>query len=411
MKTIFLLCMLGMLACDRKLNEGTMSKQDAEKTDLTDVLWDINSLKKTPQYRYIDSTSRVREILFQGPDYQGKKTEVFAYYSNPDIIKTGKNLGHKFPGVVLISGGSQPAFKEWVERWAQEGYAAITCDYGNNRMDVNGGPINNDPQVRQAYRYDSIAHGPKAVRAYRVASIVMQAHSLLLNFPEVEKNKTAVTGVSWGGFQTCLAIGLDNRFKAASPVYGCAFHDEIIFKKYFSAMTEEQKNMWMDKIDPKNYMPYAQCPTLFITGDNDGCFDIVPFQKTTQLIPEKDRFYRITPNMGHDNPIGWRPQEIAAFFNSVMNDGVPLPKVTEIIQKESNIEFAYASPLTIKKADFYYSNDTIHINAERVWKHIPAKISPDKIICSLPKEGFIYGYLYMTDVKDLSTSSKLVINN
>ena len=52
--------------------------------------------------------------------------------SNDAKKDAGKNQGNKFPGVVLISGGSQPAFKEWVERWAHEGYAAITCDYGNN---------------------------------------------------------------------------------------------------------------------------------------------------------------------------------------------------------------------------------------------------------------------------------------
>ena len=87
-------------------------------------------------------------------------------------------------------------------------------------------------------------------------------------------NKTAVTGISWGGFQTCIVSGIDNRFKAAAPVYGCAFHDEIIFKRHFINMSKESKELWMNKIDPKNYIVYSQCPTLFINGNKDGCFDI-----------------------------------------------------------------------------------------------------------------------------------------
>lgn len=398
-----------VLSCNQVVSEQ-IPQIDKSALLTKNLIWDLDSLQKVPNFRYIDSTSRVHEILFEGPKYQGEKTDIFAYYSNPDIIKTGKNQGNKFPGVVLISGGSQPALKEWVERWAQEGYAAITCDYGNTSLVKGRGPLLKNLEDELAFIYDSIAHGPKSVRAYRTSSIVMLAHSLLLSFPEVEKNKTVVTGISWGGFQTCIVAGIDNRFKAAVPVYGCAFHDEIIFKKNFTNLTKEQVEMWMEQIDPKNYIGYSHCPILFITGDNDGCFDIEPFDKTTKLVSKENRFVRITPNMGHDHLIGWKPQEIAVFFNSILKDGVPLPRVTEVIKKDTIIEFNYISSLNIKDAYFYYSNDTLHINSERTWKSVKANINDNKIICQYPKEGFIYGYLYITDVKDLSTSSELIIN-
>ncbi|NQU51397.1 MAG: dienelactone hydrolase family protein [Bacteroidetes bacterium] len=374
------------------------------------LLWDLELLQKVPEFEYLDSTSKVREILFKGPEYRGASTKVFAYYSNPDILKTGKNQGNKFPGVVLISGGSQPAMSEWVERWAHEGYAAITCDYGNTRMSEECGPVPNSLEERLAEIYDSISNGPKAVRAYRTAAISILAHTLLLNFPEVEKDKTAVTGISWGGFQTCIVSGIDNRFKAAAPVYGCTFHDEIRFKKYFDNMTKEDKALWMNKIDPKNYLIYSQCPTLFINGNNDGCFDIVPFNKTTKLIPEQNRYLRITPNMGHDHPVGWRPREIALFFNSIFMGGVPLPKITDIKKTASTINFTYKCAVSLKTAHFYYSNDTLNINANRIWKSIPAKIFEGEIECPYPKEGFHLGFLYSTDVMDLGISSELIIN-
>ena len=301
--------------------------------------------------------------------------------------------------------------KEWVEKWAREGYAAITCDYGNTGLSEEGGPAPSTLDERLALIYDSIANGARAVRAYRTAAISMSAHSLLLSFPEIEKNKTAVTGISWGGFQTCIVSGIDNRFKAAAPVYGCAFHDEIIYKRYIeSNMDEEGRELWMSKIDPKNYLIYSQCPTLFINGNNDGSFDIVPFDKTTKLIPKENRHIRITPNMGHDHPIGWRPREIAAFFNSVFEDGTPLAKITGVDRADTMINFSYKSVTTIKEANFYFSNDTININADRIWQSIPAKILEGKIISPYPGEGFMMGFLYITDDRDLSVSSELLIN-
>lgn len=405
----FLMWILILSACIGK-QEAEIPRIDQSLIKADDLIWDLDVLQQTPEFSYLDSTSRVREVVFKGVDYKGANTKVFAYYSNPDILKTGKDQGNKFPGVVLISGGAQPAMSEWVERWAHEGYAAITCDYGNTRLVEGFGPTPSTLEERLGSIYDSIKYGPKAVRAYRTAASAMLAHSLLLSFPEVDKDKTAVTGISWGGFQTCIVSGIDNRFKAAAPVYGCAFHDEIIFKKHFDNMSKEGKALWMNKIDPKNYIVYSQCPTLFINGNNDGCFDIVPFHKTTKLIPEKNRYMRITPNMGHDHPLGWRPKEIAAFFNSIFKGGIPLAKVTRVEKKDSLIEFGYESILSLKRADFYYSSDTININAEREWQSIPAKIFEDKIVASKPEEGYIIGFLFVRDTKDLGISSELVFN-
>ncbi len=410
-KTLLLFVwMLTIISCTTQENLD-IPRIDQSLIKADDLIWDLDLLQQTPDFEYLDSTSKVREILFNGPLDNGKKTKVFAYYSNPDILKTGKSQGNKFPGVLLISGGDQPAISEWVERWAHEGYAAITCDYGNTRMSEECGPTPGSLEERLAEIYDSISNGPKAVRAYRTAAISILAHSLLLSFTEVEKNKTAVTGISWGGFQTCIVSGIDNRFKAAVPVYGCAFHDEIIFKKYMDErMTPEGKSLWMSKIDPKNYLIFSQCPTLFINGNKDGCFDIVPFNKTVKLIPEKNRHIRITPNMGHDHPVGWQPGEIAAFFNSIFNGAVPLPRITGVEKQAEMIKFSYKSDLSLKSADFWYSNDTIHINAERIWKSIPAKISEGEIECPYPAEGFLMGFLYVNDVMDLGVSSELINN-
>ena len=45
-----------------------------------------------------------------------------------------------------------------------------------------------------------------------------------------------MTGISWGGYLTCLVASLDSRFIAAAPVYGCGFYDESdVFKQNLNA--------------------------------------------------------------------------------------------------------------------------------------------------------------------------------
>jgi len=61
---------------------------------------------------------------------------------------------------------------------------------------------------------------------YHAVADVLLAHSLVRSFPEVDAECTGVTGISWGGYLTCIVAGLDTRFKCAAPLYGCGFLHE-----------------------------------------------------------------------------------------------------------------------------------------------------------------------------------------
>ena len=58
---------------------------------------------------------------------------------------------------------------------------------------------------------------------YHAVSAVVLAHSLLRSYPEVDASRIGVTGISWGGYLTCIVAGIDDRLKCAVPVYGCGF--------------------------------------------------------------------------------------------------------------------------------------------------------------------------------------------
>ncbi|GGW39525.1 hypothetical protein GCM10007383_25350 [Arenibacter certesii] len=71
--------------------------------------------------------------------------------------------------------------------------------------------------------------------------------------------------------------------------------------------------------------------------------------------------------MGHNHPVGWRPREIATFFNSIFKDGILLAKITGIEKRNAVIKFDFESMVALKNANFYYTNDTLNINANRMW--------------------------------------------
>ena len=283
--------------------------------DSIDVIWDLEALSKPPEFELTDDTSKVRELFYRGPDFLNDKTKVFAFYSNPEILKTGKNNpNNEYPGIVLIHGGGGKAYKHWVEKWAAQGYAAIAMDLsGNDRNQkrlADGGP-----EQSRENKFQTVKEGVEATWTYYHAQSIIKAHSLLLSFPEVDPDKTVVTGISWGGYLTCIVASIDSRFKAACPVYGCGFFRELAgAAEDLMNLDAGSKEKWTRSLDPQNYLTYAKQPFLFINGNKDGFFDIFPFHRTYSLIPKSNRNIRITPNMIHSHRHGWEPQEIHNFF-------------------------------------------------------------------------------------------------
>jgi hypothetical protein len=107
-----------------------------------------------------------------------------------------------------------------------------------------GGPPHGAPE-----KFDSIGGDTSDDWPFHAAASVMRAHSLLRSFSEVDAEHTAVTGISWGGYTTGLVASLDDRFKAAVPVYGCGFLHE----------GESVQKPSIDKLgDRKALQPHAQ---------------------------------------------------------------------------------------------------------------------------------------------------------
>jgi dienelactone hydrolase len=384
---------------------------DLSRFGQTTLLWDLKALSASPAIAWVDSTSAVRSLLYESVPFDGKPTKVFAYYSNPDLL-TGRQTSRTFPAVVLVHGGGGAAFRDWVEKWAAEGYAAIAMDLGGkgaagHRFAGAG------PDQSHVEKFRNIEQGnPRNVWTYHAVASVILAHSFLLRQPAVDPARTALTGISWGGYLTCLVASLDDRFKAAAPVYGCGFYDESdVFGKDISQLSARGRADWMRYFDPSVYLPYARPSLLFVNGNKDRFYNVIPYSKTYQLPQRAERNISYRPDMPHGHLQGWQPIEIKYFFDSVVNEGIPLPGVAPIEQAGNTVRARYRGVVGLRAARFFYSTDTTSTNETRQWQEVKARIDPESktLTSEVPVADFAYGFFYVTDHREVSVSSPVYV--
>jgi dienelactone hydrolase len=230
----------------------------------------------------------------------------------------------KYPGMVLVHGGGGRAFREWVTKWAVMGYAAISMDLRGNGPEgehIAGGFEELDGRIP----YISIEKDVTEEWMFQAVSNVILAHSLLRNFGGVDSSKTAITGISWGGIITCVVAGIDHRYKALVPVYGCGFLEYChAMGKMLTKMSDADERTWVHRYDPKNYLSDCKAPVFFINGTNDNHFFLRPYAKSYALVGNK--LLSIKPGMKHNHSAGWDNVEIELFIRNKLLNGAALPR-------------------------------------------------------------------------------------
>jgi dienelactone hydrolase len=373
----------------------------------TTTPWDLAALSKSPRYEWADPTGPVWSLYYAGLPYQGKPTRVFAYFASPVTLGTQATTGKRFPGVVLVHGGGGTAFKEWAELWAKRGYAAIAMDLAGcgpdrKRLD-DGGPGQTDTE-----KFGAI-DGPVGNQwTYHAVANVILAHSLLRSLQDVDAGRTAVTGISWGGYLTCIVAGLDPRFAAAVPVYGCGFlHENSTWLKQFEKMTPGQRDRWVQLWDPSRYIGAAAMPVFFINGTNDFAYPLDSYAKTYGLVNGR-RNLRITVNMPHSHQDGWAPAEIGLFVDECLRGGPPLPRVSRPQAAHEEVRAKVTTRTRLVSAALHYTTETGPIN-KRQWQTVPGRIEGAYIIVKAPPDEATIWFLTATEERGAVVSSELVL--
>ena len=379
------------------------------------IPWDVASLSSAPEFEWRDSTDSVRSLYYEGGDYAGRPTRVFAWYATPGSIRGDASRDKNLPAVVLVHGGGGTAFREWCELWAERGYAAIAMDLAgyepkdglnphqaeNRTRLADGGPDQSDNEKFGAIDQPLTEQWP-----YHAVANVIRAHSLIRSFPEVDAARTAVTGISWGGYLTCIVAGVDDRFAAAVPVYGCGYlHENSVWLDRFAAMTAEQRELWIRLWDPSQYLPRVKMPILFVNGTNDFAYPLDSYMHSYDAVPGEKQLC-VTVNMPHSHPAGWAPREIGAFIDHHLLDKPGLVVAGDPRLEEGMVTVSFNGELTA--AALHFTTGTEAVN-QRSWETKAAEIDGNMVRCQGPPAGTTGWFLTLTNRDEMISSTRVML--
>ena len=154
-------------------------------------------------------------------------------------------------------------------------------------------------------------------------------------------------------------MGIDSRYKAAIPIYGCGFltDNSTWNDNGFSKVGEEAIQKWSDKWDPRHYIPNAKMPTLWVNSTNDFAYPMDSFQKS--FLSAGGPVYRsIQIELPHGHIQGWRPNEMHNFTDSLFNDAPAFPVFKSVKIEDKQIVAVFESEQTIESANICYTRAT-----------------------------------------------------
>ena len=336
----------------------------------------------------------VQALFFNGLAWKGKPTRVFAWVGVPAL-----KSGEKVPGIVLVHGGGGTAFDAWVRLWVSRGYAAIAMDtcgcvpkgsYGNWQRHDAGGP----PGWAAFERADEPMEDQWPYHA--VADVIL-AHSLLRSMPQVDAGRIGITGISWGGYLTCVVSGLDDRFRFAVPVYGCGFLGDN------SAWAPALK-----KLAPRG-SGGSRCGTRRIISRTVKCpnsgspaptISHTRWTRSRSRIGSRAVLQPCASGCGCRMAIAARPRTLRRSLRSrtrVVRHGTPLATILDHGRDRDRVWARYRSESTIASAELLYTGDE-GAWPDRRWETAPAKLdlSAKTVTASLPPTTKVF-YLNLID--------------
>jgi dienelactone hydrolase/lysophospholipase L1-like esterase len=386
--------------------------------------WSIEKLQEAPAVTWLDEKSPIRSLTYRNENFQNHETDVFAFYATPGSISGDATKDRNLPAVVLIHGGGGTAFAEWALLWARRGYAAIAMDLSGRRpkapkFDEKTGELipnlratrtrleRGGPEADHIAKFTNVGGDISDDWQFHAVAAVVRAHSLIRSFPEVDADRTAVTGISWGGYMTCLVASIDDRFKAAVPVYGCGFlyEGESVQKRMIDELTPEKRDEWIRVYEPSAWLPKCRVPILFVNGTNDKHYPLTSYARSYELV-KGPRQVRIEVNMRHGHVAGWAPKEIGLFVDQHVKNGAALPKLGSPEMAGDKVSATVVSSVPLKLGELHFTADSGPL-VNRRWQSTKATIEGESISALVPETATIW-MLSTTDSRDAMVSSEVV---
>lgn len=278
---------------DFKINDSDPKTVAQQRRDIRIAMNDAINTKvvweEVPTYApTLASCYHISAVTYDGLTYNGDRTKVFAYVGFPN----GASSETPVPAVVLVHGEDGHPYMDWVKKWNNRGYAAIAIDvtgyfpkavnaglnerfnsqfvYGLSGDFAKNGYVN-APDFSYAEEYTEASEQ----WMYHAVGQIILANSLLRQSERIDSSKIGIVGISRGAVLAAQAIGYDNRFAFAVPVYGAAYLDGE--KRTYESFGNEYVNaLWA----PEKNLDSASMPILWCVNNDDPYFEMSSYVKS-----------------------------------------------------------------------------------------------------------------------------------
>ena len=330
---------------------------------------------------------RIKPLFFEGPDYQGRNTRVFAWVGLPK----GASRKRPVPGIVLVHGGGATAVANWVEIWNEKGYAAISMDtcggipcwHSSCAFRSGGWPRHKYSGPIGWGAFKTIDEPRQEQWMYHAVASVIRGANLLCSMPEVDSSRIGITGISWGAYLTNAVVALDERYKFAAPVYGCAFCENPE-STLASSVDGATRKKWFRMWDPAQGLKFIRTPMLFLTDAEDASFPLPSWQRTVDGI-KAPVYQSLRFNYSHNHSISYASRTIPSFARAML-EGAELPVMGRIHKKDGQLEAKLDMKGRKAAKCLLVATRATGPYVDRTWREYPAECTGDAIAsCSLPK--------------------------
>jgi|GEM_PF-1189661 len=314
---------------------------------------------------------RIHQLVFQSRMMQGtggpKPVLVYAAIVHP--------AGAGFhPAILRLHGGGGNADIPAAISSAKEGYVSLVLDIpaiagkGKN-------PKSNFPDSRT-----KISATPDASYSGLFDSVLaaVQSFYLLRAQPDVDKNRIAIAGSSWGGYTATMAASLlDKDVAATYAAYGSGnFLLGAYEKQNIERLPETERMAWLNYLDPGKRAHQITKPFILATASNDRHWSWMAVQATlAQMKGPVQQFY--SPNDNHQMKYPGSALMIP-FFNQYLKGGPHLPAVVlnkTARLKDGSLQVSYrvkdANHLVASRVYYTYPSDQ-PVWTERKWSFVEA---------------------------------------
>lgn len=405
-----------------KLNEMDKSELEANNTDNSgtqniyeqeDVFASFLKDNSAPQIiKELDKKETsdgliVRKVVFRSRVVDGVNSDVYA------VIVRPKADGN-YPGILVCHGGGGKADEGTAINFAKHGYIVVAPDFPGicaNNVENSSGPWKFAVSTFPEGTRFRMSGDPKKSVIYDAVIAGIQSFNLLGAQDNIQRDRMAITGSSWGGYMTTMLSGLlGDRVYASYSVFGCGFYDEGTWAtKIIKDVSEEDKNAWLKYLDAGRRAAGIKSRFFIDAAANDTYFWPTAVMTTLEKVNgTKNQFF--SPNSDHYSSANNKYFYMDYYLKGIGN---PLPvvniaKSSKEADGSSIIDIKVDSSEELNEVKLLYSVPDVGWTYRKWFSILASKVDGNTYKVIIPKEIMarnIDWYIIATDIRGARASS------